>query len=116
VTVAEDEVRPSQLVEFEGYIGIEWPPGGGSHPKPLPVWQVTPFNEDGPIVTVCEMTLHLDVTDLMWAEVTMFVDVNDRPVYRATASPLRLDENDKPVTGTFNFLITEMRMAGAPQG
>lgn len=107
MTVTEDEVRPSRLIEFDGEIGITWPAGKG---EALPGWRLAPYNADGPVNTITEFTLHARADDIVWAEATMFADADGRPVYDVPhGAKLHLGDDGKPATGTFRFRVTEVR-------
>lgn len=119
MTVTEDKsaetAPPAPWFPCDGYIGIEWPTGSARSTKPLRGWTVRLFNADGPVMTVSELTLHADAVGLIWAEAVMFADEDGQPVYDVPhGAKLHLGEDGKPVTGTFRFLVTEMRIA-APQ-
>lgn len=106
--------EPAGREPFDGEIGIEWPPGRPNSGWALIGALAAPFNADGPITTITEFTLHAKATDLIWATVTMFADEDGQPVYRTSLDrKLHLGEDGKPVTGTFRFLVTEMRVAAS---
>jgi len=113
VTVTEaDEAETPELPPLDGEIGIEWPRATFGAGWAVPGWRLSPFNTDGPINTISRITLHADALSIVWAEVTMFVGEDGRPLYRSDRiQRLRLDDDGKPVTGTFRFLVTEMRVA-----
>jgi hypothetical protein len=103
--------EPEPVRQWDGEIGIEWPhraPG-----KAYPGWSTAPFNADGPITTIMAFTLYCRADDILWAEAEMLTDEGGQPIYRRPAK-VHLGEDGKPVTGTFRFLVTEMRIA-APQ-
>jgi hypothetical protein len=104
------EMAVEQPQSFDGVLGIEWPAATG---RPVNGWACAPFNADGPVNTIMEFTLHARADDLVWAEATMFADAAGKPVFRSTPPDYQLlVEDGKPVTGTFRFLVTEMRVAG----
>jgi len=114
VTVTEDESTDTEPQSFDGFLGIEWPAAPPGCDRPLIAWKVTPFNADGPITTITEFTIHATATDLVWAEATMFADEEGRPVYSVPPGGKLHTDDEGVVTGTFRFLVTEMRIA-APQ-
>jgi hypothetical protein len=109
VTQTADAEQPTQ--PFDGAIGIEWPAGSGTA---LPAWKVAPFDADGVITTITEFTLHLRADEIIWAAVTMFADPEGKPVYRAPPDGKLHTDDDGIVTGTFRFLVTEMRVRETP--
>jgi hypothetical protein len=112
--VADDDlVQAHEWDDAIGEIGIEWPVHARGTRWAIAGWGVAPFNADGPVTTISEITLHAKASGIIWAEVVMFTDEDGQPIYR-TPAKLHLGEDGKPVTGTFRFLVTEMRIA-APQ-
>jgi hypothetical protein len=111
VTVTEDEATETEPQPFDGFLGIEWPAASPECDRPLIGWKVTPFNADGPITTITEFTIHATATDLVWAEATMFADEEARPVYSVPPGGKLHTDDEGIVTGTFRFLVTEMRVA-----
>jgi hypothetical protein len=103
------ELEPGEKpYSFDGEIGIEWP--AGTPGKTYSGWSTAPFNTDGPITTIMAFTLYCRADDILWAEAEMLTDEDGKPIYRRPAK-VRLGEDGKPVTGTFNLLVTEMRVA-----
>lgn len=115
MTVTED-VEAAGSPVFDGFLGIEWPAAEAGSDRPLIGWKVTPFNADGPVTTITEFTIHATATELVWAEATMFADEDGRPVCNVPPVRKLHTDADGIVTGTFRFLVTEMRVAGQQEG
>lgn len=111
VAVADDDlVQAHEWDDAIGEIGIEWPVHAQGTRWAIAGWGVSPFNADGPVTTISEVTLHAKASGILWAEVVMFTDEDGQPIYR-TPAKLHPGEDGKPVTGTFRFVVTEMRIA-----
>jgi hypothetical protein len=108
--VAHDLAEAHEWDDAIGEIGIEWPPHAQRTRWAIAGWGVAPFNAEGFITTISEITLHAKASGIIWAEVAMFTDEAGQPIYR-TPAKLHLAEDGRPVTGTFRFLVTEMRVA-----
>jgi hypothetical protein len=99
--------------EFAGSVVIEWP---CARPGSALIGSLTKISaEDGtPILTVTSLTLHCAADDIAWAELTMFADPDGNPVLDAGPGPLakvHAGPDGEILTGTFPFLVTEMRVA-----
>lgn len=116
VTPEPPAVRPPDGADYWGLIVIEWPaapavtperPG----PRPMPAWQVLIYDAaDGQPIVTAERAVICVVDANSWtaADLTMFCDDEGKPVLRGgTFYP---DENGKLRTGTFRYLISEMRV------
>lgn len=97
--------------EFAGTIIITWPQSRGGV---LPGWAITLTDEvtGGPIrtVTALRVVLNAAADELVWAECEMFADADGKPILNG--EPLVAPEG-MPLTGTFPFLVSEMRVAEA---
>lgn len=110
--VADDDlIQAHEWDDAIGEIGITWPAATG---RPVNGWACAPFNADGPVNTILEFTLHAKASGLVWLEATMFADEDGKPVLRTPPGPVaQLPVRDgEIITGTFRFLVTEMRVAG----
>jgi len=102
----DDLIQPHEWDSAVGDIGIEWPASAPSRTGPIPGWSVALYDDEGPVCTVAEFTLHLhaSATGLVWADMTMFCTPDGKPI-------LRGDIGSPPIYGTFRFRVTSMRMA-----
>lgn len=101
--------QPEWADHFTGIIGIEWPAAGPGLPgKALPGWRVTPYDGDGPVLTVQRLTIHASADGLVWAELAMFADRDGNPILHG--KPVILEDGIQVLTGTFRFLVTSMRV------
>jgi hypothetical protein len=94
---------------FEGSVILVWP-------KPvkdmLPGYAVTVLLVGGKnIPTVTGLTVHVSCDDLVWAELTMWTDADGHPLYGGSDGEPLMGAGGV-VTGTFPFLVAEMRVAG----
>jgi len=101
--------RPSQ---FDGTMIVTWPrPRAGM----VHGWDVSLADAatGDPITTVTGFTtrIHAVAGDLVWAEVTMFADAEGRPLLSGRPVLDPGPEGGEILTGTFAFLVTEMRAA-----
>ena len=46
----------------------------------MPGYQITPYDDDGPVTTVSRITVHCAAEGLIWAELTMFADRDGKPI------------------------------------
>jgi len=104
--------RPSR---FDGTMTVTWPrPRGGA----VPAWAVSLADAatGEAITTVTGFTtrIHAVAGDVVWAEVTMFADGDGRPLLSGRPVLAPLADRDAVKTGTFAFLVTEMRVAPEP--
>ena len=114
MTVTEDDSTETEPQSFDGVLGIKWPASPVATDRSLLGWQVSPFDADGPVNTILEFTLHAKATGLIWIEATMFADDAGKPVLHTRPPGYQLlVEDGKPVTGTFRFLVIEMRVQSA---
>jgi hypothetical protein len=97
-------------VVYQGVIALEWPAPrpirGGVHP--LPGWQIGVFDalNGRQITTVTRIELHASAVDMVSADVTMFADLDDQPVYDGKPH----ERDGETIWGTFPFLVAEMRV------
>ena|SRR5579872_846627 len=102
-----------------GLVIVEWPaavPG----PRPMVSWKVALIDaaSGDRILTAERVVIRADASSFVTAELTMFADDEGRPVLFPEASPdnragpvkVYLDEHGKVRTGTFPFLVAEMRV------
>jgi len=101
-----------------GLVIVEWPaavPG----PRPMPSWKVTLTDavSGAQIVTAERVVIRADASGFVTAELTMLADDDGKPVFSAQPDSdrpgcmkVRLDEHGKIRTGTFPFLVAEMRV------
>jgi len=105
--------RPAQ---FDGTVAVTWPrPRGGA----VHGWEVglTDAATGEPVTTVTGFTarIHAAAFGLVWAELTMFADGDGRPLLAGHPVPDPDGGEGGVLTGTFAFLVTEMRVAPAPE-
>ena len=130
VDVAEAEVRSDEESRvYHGRVIIEWPAPHERRPV-LPGWGCSIFDaETGKqIVTVSRIKVPgvqvtADAESVFVAELTMFADEDGKPVLfpdehpslRDRLGPTRVfvDDDGNVRTGTFLFLVAEMRVRGA---
>lgn len=91
---------------FEGSVTLVWPPPA---PEGLRGCLLSLLIGEKPLRTVTALSLHADIDDYVWAELTMWVDADGHPLYGGDGEPLIGDGG--VVTGTFPFLVAEMRVA-----
>lgn len=98
--------RPDQ---FAGIVVITWPQPQGTA---LHGWAVTITDAatGQPVRTVTSMEVHLHAAaeDVIWAECEIFADTDGAPIL--DGEPI-VDTEGAPLTATFPFLVTEMRVA-----
>jgi len=97
-------------VTYQGAIAVEWPePRPGYECAPMSGWGVAVFDalNGRQITTVTRLEIHARANDAVTADVTMYADEHGQPVY---TGPPRI-RDDEVVTGTFPFLVAEMRVA-----
>ena len=97
-------------VAYLGHIGIEWPaPAQDGMSLVLPGWKIAVWDalSGRPVTTVTRIELHASAVDVIAADVTMFADLDGRPVY--TGQPYQRD--GETIWGTFPFLVAWMRVA-----
>lgn len=94
---------------FEGVVAIEWAPSRGAI---LAGWHCAVTLDGALIPTVTALSVYASTEGPVWAQVTMFADADGRPVF--DGKPVVKDE--EILTGTFPFLVKEMRLrpAGVP--
>jgi hypothetical protein len=107
------DVQPDPST-FAGDLVIEFPHAGKD--GVLAGWQVTlTEGETGErVVTATGLTVHLHAgaETAVWADVTMFADVDGRPVF--TGEPVIVDGD--VVLGTFPFWVAEIRVQSEAAG
>lgn len=114
------EEKPPSLY---GYVIIEWPaPKPGPHPRGMPAWGCSIFDAvtGKQITTVDKIAIPAvtaDVTGWVTCELNMFADGDGMPVLFPEHTPGRpysvkvcLDDDGKVRTGTFAFIVSEMRV------
>jgi hypothetical protein len=94
--------------EFAGTVIITWPqPRNGA----IPGWAITLTDAQtgAPINTVTEFTghVHAGASDIVWVDLTMFTGADGEPLLDSRTPVLAQGTG----TGTFPFLVTEMRVA-----
>lgn len=102
-------------VVYQGHIGIEWPaPAEGSASLVMPGWKFSVWDalNGKPITTVTKIEVHVPANGLVTADLTMFADLDGQPVYDGKPHIRgQADLDGEIVTGTFPFLVAEMRVA-----
>lgn len=67
------------------------------------------------ITTIMDMSIHVASADLVTVRATMFADPEGHPVFAGTGSAeLHQDSDGDVITGVFDLLVAEMRIAGIP--
>ena len=98
-------------VTYQGAIAVEWPEPQqrSAGVAPMPGWGVAVFDalNGRQITTVTRLVIHARANDAVTADVTMYADEHGQPVY---TGPPRI-RDDEVITGTFPFLVSEMRVA-----
>jgi hypothetical protein len=107
-----DQAGPS--VVYEGVIILEFaePRRRSAGVEPLAGWQTCVLDalNGKPITTVTRVEVHVPANDMVTADVTMFADLDGRPVF--DGKPFirgQADLGGEVVYGTFPFLVAEIR-------
>ena len=128
--VAEAEERSDEGKPADrGSVIIEWPSAGSRPPQGvgtrLPGWgcSITDAETGKPILTVLKLAVHADAQGFVTCELTMFADLDGNPLLelerrdRYPVMPGHIgshvvypDEEGGIRTGTFPFLVAEMRV------
>ena len=94
---------------FEGSVTIEW---SRTENGVLPGWRFAVRSEDGSLITtVTELAIHATATDLTVVDLVMFADDDGRPLLTAGPALKPGPDGDEIRTGTFRFLVADMRVA-----
>lgn len=107
------EHEPAAPAQYRGAVILEWP-------KPAPagvgalIGRLTavydPFtdSEPGPkpITTVTGITVRVTMDEIVTADLTMFADEDGNPLYDG----MPCIRDGEVITGTFPFIVTEMRV------
>lgn len=110
-----DEEEP----HFYGRVIIEWPAPRNTL---LPGWGcvITDADSGKMITTVTRLTVRSSPERAIECDMTMFADENGEPVRELESGPRKgtllpvLDDSGSVRTGTFPFLVAEMRVASPP--
>jgi hypothetical protein len=113
MTTETAEAAPAEEISYQGYLIIEWPRRREAAPgfaHVMPGWKVslTDAITGEQITTATAVEIHADAQNIVTAELTMFCDLDGKPVYGG--STFWPDDDGKPRTGTFSFLVAEMRV------
>jgi hypothetical protein len=101
---------PAEGAAYRGVIIIEWPPPHGASPySSMTGWNVsvTDALTGKPITTCTGIAVNVDVEALVTASLTMLADAFGEPLLDGRPVP----DGDGFLTGTFPFLVSEMRVA-----
>jgi hypothetical protein len=101
-------IPPSET--FAGRLIIVWPKPGGPAVHGNLVAFIDADSGD-PIVTITDLTVHVDLYAPAVAEVAMYADADGKPLLGAHAMPVRAADGKAYRTGTFRWLVAEMRVA-----
>jgi hypothetical protein len=100
--------------DIEGSVTIEWPAKAPS--GVIPGWGVSIYDAvTGKQVTTAshaDIVIHADAQDVVTADLTLFCDEAGNPVFGAgfPAGVVHVRPDEGIATGTFTFLVTEMRI------
>ncbi len=124
VTEPEPELAVESAPDYYGWIIIEWPaarPRTADYPWPqvlagygcraIDAMTGRPF-----LVMSIQVDAHAE--RLITADVTMFATTGGRPLHRHPGEhpcKVQVDDAGEVITGTFTFLVAEMRVAGRDQ-
>lgn len=65
-----------------------------------------------PIVTITDLTIHVDLYAALVAEATMLTGLDGKPLLGTRARPVPTEDGKAYRTGTFRWLVAEMRVSG----
>lgn len=95
---------------FAGRLIIIWPKSGGAAVHGNLIAFIDADNGE-PIVTITDLTVHVDLYAPVVAEVAMFADADGKPLLGAHAMPVPNADGTAYRTGTFRWIVAEMRVA-----
>lgn len=123
--VRSDEDKPV----YRGSVIIEWPSAGSRPPRGvgtlLPGWgcSITDAETGKLVLTVLKIAVHADAQGFVTCELTMFADLDGNPLLELErrehypvmpghigSHAVYPDEDGNIRTGTFPFLVAEMRV------
>jgi hypothetical protein len=116
----EPEPAAEAAPQYYGQVIIEWPAAGprwagNPWPHPLPGWGCRVIDAmTGRTFLVMEIQVDADAHRFITADVTMFATPEGRPLYRHPGEHpcnVHMDDAGQVITGTFRFLVAEMRVA-----
>lgn len=94
---------------FAGRLVIIWPKASGPAVHGNLIAFIDADSGD-PIVTITDLTVHVDLYAPVVAEVAMFADADGKPLLGAHAMPVPDADGKAYRTGTFRWLVAEMRV------
>lgn len=93
--------------QFQGYLTIVWPKPGPTFGELIELFDADTGQR---ITSVLEMKVHAAPRNMVTAELLMLVNERGEPL-PADARPIRAEGSEEAATGTFRWLVTEMRAA-----
>jgi hypothetical protein len=104
--------------EYQGSIRIVFPePAETGMLHPIPGWSLRVTDAAGtPIPTVTHLTLYGAATDVLWAMLTVFTDLDGKPILDDSPVPLQEGPNGfaEPKVADFPFLVMGVSVEPLP--
>lgn len=97
---------------YRGVIAIEWPAPVGTGPYSAVSGRSVSIADavsGKPVTTCSRLTVRADVAEIVTADLILFADADGNPVLDGAPVP----GDDEILTGTFTFVVAEMRVRQA---
>jgi hypothetical protein len=91
--------------QFQGYLTIVWPKPGPTFGELIELFDADTGQR---ITSVLDMKIHASPGNIVTAELLMLVNEQGAPL-PADATPIPAENGEGARTGTFRWLVTEMR-------
>lgn len=113
---AEAGGEEESVAQYRGMIIIEWPPPAGAGPYGAMLGRMVTITDAmtrKPVktCTAADITVHADAQALVTADLTLLTDADGEPIF--DGAPVASDDGREILTGTFPFLVAEMRVREA---